>query len=283
MTSLFTLVDTVKSEKETRKMTKKEVYSYFGIVYENGKIFFPEFGFIRPLLINGNDKIGKGVYHFSTLPTNKEYTFTVNGKEYKLFGTCPLHCNGCYATKGNYRFQSCIKALGIRTYIAMHDIDFLVRAIVAQIIADNIKIVRLHASGDFFGNDYISAMRDIVKCSENTIFWTYTKNAQAENAFDDLGNINIVKSVIRGYGFNFGHCDYILKLYNALTAMGKTVYICRCGIDKSQHCVNCGACFTCDYVLFIEHSTEYNAEKDEAFPTIKALIESQKRIELKVA
>lgn len=262
------------------KLTKALVYLFFGIVYQGGKIYHPEFGFIRPLLINGNDKIGKGVYHFSTLPTNKEYTFSHNGKEYRLFGTCPCHCKGCYATKGNYRFQSCIKALGIRTWLAYNDLDFVNRAIKAQILADKICIVRLHASGDFFSNEYIDCIHDIVASNPTTVFWTYTKNAIAENAFNDLDNINIVKSIIKGFGFNYGHCDYILKLYNALKALGKTVYICKCGISKNQHCVNCGACFRCDYVLFIEHSTEYKAEKDPLFPTICQVIANQADIAL---
>lgn len=265
-----------------KKETKKDIYARFGIDYRNGYIYHWFFGLIRPLLINGNDKIGKGVYHFSTLPTNKDYTFKGRDDDdyITIKGTCPCHCQGCYATKGNYRFQSCIRALGIRTWLAYNDIDFVKRAIKAQIIADNIRIVRLHASGDFFGNEYIACIHDIVASNPDTVFWTYTKNANAENAFDDLDNINIVKSVIRGFGFNYGHCDYILKLYNALKAMGKSVYICRCGISKDQHCVNCGSCFRCDYVLFIEHSTDYKAEKDPLFDTVKAVIENQEIIPL---
>ena len=92
--------------------------------------------------------------------------------------------------------------------------------------------------------------------------------------------MNVVKSIIPGKGFNFGHCDYILGLYEFLRKTGKKVYICKCGIDKNQHCVNCGACRTCDYVLFLEHSTEYKAENDPLFPVLKGIVESQKDITL---
>ena len=66
-----------------------------------------------------------------------------------------------------------------------------------------------------------------------------------------------------------------LAEYKALKAIGKNVYICRCGIDKNQHCTNCTACSKNDFVLFIEHSTEYKAEKDPLFPVVKELIENQ--------
>lgn len=254
---------------------KKAAYKEYGIEFKSGKIYHSEFGFIPELLINGNPKIGKGVYHFSTLPTNQVFMATINGKEYEIKGTCPCNCNGCYATKGNYRYQSTIKALAIRTWLVLNDLEFVKNAIKAQIKADNMEFIRIHASGDFVNSDYIKTWQEIVKECSNTIFWTYTKNKEAENAFDDLKNINIVHSLIPHIGFNFGHCDYILATYNELKKQGKSVYICRCGIDKNQHCTNCHGCSKNEFVLFIEHSTEYKAEKDPLYETIKAIIESQ--------
>ena len=40
-----------------KKLSKKEIYAKYGIEYKNGKILAPEFGWIRPLLVNGNQKI----------------------------------------------------------------------------------------------------------------------------------------------------------------------------------------------------------------------------------
>jgi hypothetical protein len=214
------------------------------------------------------------------LPTRDGYTVIINGREYKLIGTCPTTCGGCYATRGNYRFQSVKNALGIRTWLAQNDIDFLKRAIMAQIEADGIKVLRIHAAGDFFSWAYVEMWREIAKRFPDVKMWSYTKKAQAENAFSDLENVNIVKSIVPGFGFNFGHCDYILKTYDALKSAGKSVYICKCGIDKNQHCINCGACRSREYVLFIEHSTEYVAEKDEKYNDLKAVIDSQENIEM---
>lgn len=256
-------------------MTRKEIYKEHGIQFENGKIYHPEFGFIPELLVNGNSKIGKGIYHFSTLPTNQIFHVVINNKSYDIKGTCPCHCDGCYATKGNYNYTSVKNSLAIKTWLIRNDLEFVKNAIIAQIKADKIEFIRLHASGDFDSDSYINTVHEIVKECKETTFWTYTKNSKAENAFDDLKNINIVKSVIKGKGFNFGHCDYILEMYNYLKENNKSVYICRCGIDKNQHCTNCKGCSKNEHVLFIEHSTEYKAEKDELFNTLKALIESQ--------
>lgn len=256
-------------------MSKKSIYSDNGVQFENGKVLAPVFGFINPVLVDGNSKLGKGVWTFSTLPTNKEFTVSIKGIVYTVAGTCPCHCDGCYATTGFYNMPSVLESNAIKTILARDYMEWLENAIIAQIKADKIRLLRIHASGDFFSVAYIEMWQRIVKACPETAFWTYTKNPAAVHAFDQFDNANIVKSVIPGYGFNFGKCSYILKVYQALVDMGKSVYICRCGIDKNQHCVNCKGCSKNDYVLFIEHSTGYKAEEDPDFETLKAIIDSQ--------
>lgn len=255
-------------------MSKAAIYKEYGIEYKAGKILSP-IGWISELMIDGNSKIGKGVFHFSTLPGTKKFTANINGKDYQVKGTCICDCVGCYAMTGNYRFQSTINALAVRTIIAREYTDFCKRAILAQIKANDIKTVRIHASGDFFNFEYTAMWIEIVNACKDTLFWTYTKNKNAENAFSSFDNANIVKSVIPGIGLNFGHCDYIKSTFDKLKADNKSVYICRCGVDKNQHCTNCKGCATHDYVLFIEHSTSYKAAADPAFNELKNIIENQ--------
>lgn len=263
------------------KQSKAAIYEQYGIKYDakTQKIYHALFGWIKPLLINGNDKLGKGVWTYSTLATNRPYHVTLDTTsgpvDVIMLGTCPCACEKCYAVRGRYAFENVINANARKTYLSRNDIDFMTRAIIAQINADHITICRIHASGDFDSTEYINAWKHIIAACPDTIFWTYTKNIQAENAFDGYSNINVVKSVIPGIGFNFGHCDYIIRVYNALKAIGKKVYICRCGIDKKQHCTNCRGCSKNEIVLFIEHSTEYKAEKDPLYNELKQLIESQ--------
>lgn len=260
---------------KAKKLTKKEIYALYGIEYNDGKILAPEFGWINPLLIDGNTKLGKGVWTFSILPANIVFHIEIDGRHYDIKGSCPCNCPGCYAQTGNYNFRDVKASNGRKTWLVYNALDFVRRAIIAQIKADKIQLVRIHAAGDFCSLDYIHAWRDIVTECPETVFWTYTKFTAAVNAFSDLENINIVKSVIQGLGFNFGKCSYILKAYRALVDAGKSVYICRCGIDKDQHCTNCKGCSRNEYVLFIEHSTGYVAENDPAFPELKAIIEAQ--------
>lgn len=259
-----------------KKESKAAIYKAYGIEYKSGKIMHDKLGMIPEMLIDGNAKIGKGVWHFSTLPTNQEYKANVSGKEITIKGTCACNCDGCYATKGNYRFASTINSLALRTWIARNDIDYLNRAIRAQIESCDIKTIRIHASGDFFSKEYADMWIGIVRDYPGVTFWTYTKT-EYESIFDSFENANIVKSVIPGIGFNFGHCDYIESTYNNLTAAGKRVHICKCGIDKNQHCTDCKGCSENEYVLFIEHSTAYNAVSDPAYNRIVELINSQKK------
>ena len=256
-------------------MSKKEIYASYGIVYENGKILAPVFGFINPLLINGNAKLGKGVWTFSTLAGTEIYNVSINGTDYAVKGTCVCDCKGCYAKSGFFRMNSTIKSLAIKTILCREHLDFVKRAIIAQIKADNIELCRIHASGEFFSADYADMWKYVVSICKECNFWTYTKVRDFESIFDDLENGNIVKSVIPGTGFNFGHAEYIMSEYEKLSANGEKVHICKCGIDKNQHCTNCKGCSENKYVLFLEHSTSYKPETDsaESWEEFKALVE----------
>jgi hypothetical protein len=259
------------------RKTKKEIYADFNIEYVKcgtvDKLVSP-LGLVSPLLVDGNGKIGKGVFHFSTCPGNKEFAADFNGLHLETIGTCGDTCPGCYGFSNNYK-RFGYDALVVRTVLAREYMDFTRRAILAQLIADNVKTVRIHATGDFFSRDYLNMWKDIIRRNPGVVFWSYTKEYAAESAFDEFDNANIVKSNVLDMGYNYGHCDYILAAYNMLKAMGKPVYICRCGIDKNQHCTNCTACARCQHVLFVEHSTNYKAEKDPAYNAVVDLINSQ--------
>ena len=273
-------------------MKKATIYNDFGIQYKNGKIYHPAFGWINPLLKNGNKKIGTGVYHFSTLPTNAY--FPAIGEKTRavldavdmdaMRGTCACTCANahgdiiCYATKGRYVFDNVRASLMINTFIARHDLQFFHRAVEAQILADRICVVRIHAAGDFFSADYAFVWRDIARRFSNVTFWTYTKVRALEGTFDGLKNANIVKSMISLNGktnYNFGPAAKVSALYWSLKAAGEDVFFCPCGVpgaDNGIHCNVCGACAAHKYVLFLEHSTDYDAKKDPALPLVRACV-----------
>lgn len=257
--------------------TKKEIYANYGIKFENGKILSP-IGPICELLKDGNGKTGKAVYTFSLLPGKCDYTIEINGKDVIINGTCICNCDGCYAKTGRYNCDNVIYSMAINTYLVNNHLDFVNRCIAAQLEWLGRGEIRIHASGDFNTknpDEYANMWHETASRFNSFRFWTYTKVKKFETLFDNLKNANIVKSVIPGIGFNFGHCDYIINAYYTLKALGKSVYICKCGIDKSQHCERCGVCATYEYVLFLEHSTEYKAEKDPLYPKLCEIVNNQ--------
>lgn len=259
------------------KTTKKAVYAKYGINFNNGHVESP-IGNICELLKEGNEKTGKQVLTFSLLPGTGTFETEVNGKKYTVKGTCACDCTGCYAKTGHYRQASATKSMIINTYLVNNHIDFVKNCISAQLEYCGRGEVRIHAAGDFKTarpDEYANMWKEIAKRFNSFRFWTYTKVKKYESMFGELKNANIVKSVIPGIGFNFGTCEYIINAYYTLKSMKQPVYICKCGIDKNQHCEHCGVCATYKYVLFVEHSTGYNAEKDPLYGKLVEIVNNQ--------
>jgi hypothetical protein len=275
--------------------TIKQIYASHGIEYDNNGHIFSKLlnEWIPEQLINGNHKIGKGVWQHSTTAGNKGVDadvvarVTMNSEALQAFtlealravcgGTCCCNCPGCYAQVGCYTFFSTRVSLARRTLLIRLDMDFVERAIKAQIKARKIKYVRIHAAGDFFSEEHVQMWVRIARESPNTIFWTYTKTRFTSCAvFDALPNCNIVKSLVDGK-VNYGKAGYIVALYKDLKARGKSVWICRCGFDGNQHCAGCHHCYSAEYVLFLEHSTDYRPSQDpDIVEYIKLMIQQDK-------
>lgn len=231
-------------------------------------------------LVKGNGKLGETVYHSSTVPTNEIMAAADNdGNVVSEMGTCPCKCPGCYATKGNYNFRTTKYALIMRTKLLREFPEIYFSLVRIQLTFEHVEKLRIHAAGDFIKGE-AKGFYDVLVDFPSVKAWTYTKvkNDPDIDLLDSLPNCNVVKSIIPGCGFNFGHVAYIAATFYRLLAAGKSVYICRCGIDKNQHCSDCDGCSTHEYVLFVEHSTGYNAETDYGFSKLVSLIENQKAI-----
>ena len=258
-------------------MTKKEIYNKYGIEFKSGKIVSP-IGNINELLKEGNSKTGKEVYTFSILPGTGNFSVNINGVDVSVNGTCKCNCIGCYAQTGFYKMSSVEKSLAINTFLVNNYPDFVKSCICAQLEYMGRGEIRIHAAGDFNTTNpdiYANMWKDIASKFNSFRFWTYTKVKKFETLFDDLKNANIVKSVIPNVGVNFGKAKYIIDAYYTLKNMGKKVYICKCGIDKEQHCERCGICATYDYVLFLEHSTDYKPENDPYYEKLCEIVNNQ--------
>ena len=273
-------------------MTKKDVYAMFGIEYKAGKIRTPYGEYIPELIpIGTNSKVGDAgtwsIYHGNEtvnaddLKTKCKATLTAAGLAF-IKGSCPCHCDDCYCDSGRYNCDNVKAANILKLVLARFYPEFMVNAIKAQIIADNIEQMRIHAAGDFFSPEYVDCWKSIVVDFPAVTFWTYTKYEYALNAFRGLKNISIVPSKTPA-GINFGTCAELLKKYNDLAAAGYRVHICACGTEYEKHCSDCKTgCKAigkdCDYVLFIKHSArDYKAGKNDPveFEAVKAIIKAQ--------
>lgn len=275
--------------KRFTRIRKASFYAMYGIVIKGNKILAPWGEFIPQPLTMGSKTCTLG---FSTLGGSREWEFEFQGELVKMCGTCTHQCPNCYACGGNYvRYMSVKTSNGIRTILARKYLDFLKRAILAQVAWGSgwevrsdgsfgripVDKVRVHVSGDFFSKEYTDMWHEVATSCFRTSFWAYTKEEEAEKAFDDIPNFNIVGSIIDGYGINYGTIDHVLGAKEFLEAQGEETFICRCSIDKGQKCSNCGACRNLKHVLFLEHGNkEYNPEKDSRWEEFKGIVENQK-------
>ena len=258
-----------------KKLSKKDFFATYGVEYKDSKVLAP-WGQWVPLPLTWGSKTH--CYGWSTLAGTKEWVVEFNGKTTNMQGTCVCQCDHCYGCNGRYAMPGVYNANAWRTFAARYCMDWLERVITAQINwgvrGKSLAFVRVHITGDFFDMEYVDMWKRIKANCPDTKMWAYTKNKEAENAFDDVENFNIVKSLVPGFGMNYGHCDYIMDVYHGLIANGIETHICRCGVDNNQHCDTCRACQDLTYVLFLEHGSNYKAEKDPLWDQFVALVES---------
>ena len=268
---------------KNRKLTKKEIYAKYGIQFDGKKIFCEPLNiWVSPLMpIGSNTKVGNAatfsIYHgdeILNIENFGELTAAVMAAANitSIKASCPLHCDDCYCDKGRYVFDNVKAGNMLKLILAKLHLEWLEKALKAQIEAENITQIRIHAAGDFFSKEYVDMWIRIANAFNKVVFWTYTKYEYAVNAFDHVDNIFLTPSITPA-GFNFGTCAELLYRYDKLTKLGYRVHICCCGtpIEKelNMHCSDCkhgckSVGIECDYVLFIKHSSKkYKAGKDD--------------------
>lgn len=259
-----------------KKQLKQIIETYPGATVRGNEILYK--GVLYPLpLVRGNKKIGRGVWHASTLAGCGVWScYDGDGVLQVERGTCPLTCAGCYGCAGCYLFNNVKWSLMRRTRFLRNNPALYFHCVKAQIIAQRVKLLRVHATGDFLPGEAAGYI-DVFKTFPHLIGWTYTKHEITGDIrkLNALINFNIVDSNIRGCGFNFGKAAYILKVYDKLQRAGRTPYVCRCGVDKNQHCDKCNGCALNTNVLFLYHGADYDPETDPDYITLKELINAQ--------
>ena len=284
--------------------TQKTIYQAHGIIIDGDKLVTPVGERVCPLLpVGSNGKVGDAgtwsIWH--GCETRRAESFGEHTREVmarygvdEITGSCPCHCEGCYCDAHRQAWDSNIAIAVRKLLLAKLYPDWTRRAIIAQILADGLTQVRVHAQGDFkllTADDvdetpraYAQMWADIVRACPGVDFWTYTKYAPALEALRGIRNMHITPSNTP-VGINFGTCAELLERYAELTSRGYRVHVCACGTPYQKKCSDCTrGCkrvgVDVDYVLFIKHSTpDYKAGKHDA-ADYAALVELVRRQEL---
>lgn len=143
-------------------------------------------------ITKGNNKIGKGIYTFSTLPGNKNHMLSLNGERLtNVVGTCGKHCENCHSVC--YAFRSaklhhnvCVKAWGENTLLLYagklkDEVDKFITAKNKHKVC--VKTFRIHVSGEIRNEKDIELWNELAKLHPETTFSTYTKNYDAVDKF----------------------------------------------------------------------------------------------------
>ena len=131
-------------------------------------------------LVNGNHKVGKGVWCFNTLPGDKPLCNSTKGQLTNVPGTCGGCCEGCkgacYAIRdAKFHHNSCIPALSKNTLMTRHDINGTFEQIKSALIKNKAKVLRYHSSGEIQNYDYLLHMVKLAVEMPNVQFYCYTK------------------------------------------------------------------------------------------------------------
>lgn len=137
------------------------------------------------LFSNSNRKLAKdGIFAFG-LPAIK---------------TCPnagICKEICYAKKGSYRYPVVTQAQESRFKLT-RNLPLFKLVANAEIKKRNIKILRIHDSGDFYSTAYLSAWFTIMRENPQTQFYAYTKEVARLKKWRDIWPENF--TVIFSYG-----------------------------------------------------------------------------------
>lgn len=148
---------------------------------------------VRSLLVLGNDKLSRGVYHFD-LPARK---------------TCPgksRRCSRrCYATRGRYGFPRVQERLAWN-YAQSKRSDFVDR-MVDTLYRRGVLLMRWHCSGDVYSPAYGRKVLEIIGRSPHCRFWLYSRSWRVKaifpilKAISDLPNANVWFSADQETGY----------------------------------------------------------------------------------
>lgn len=162
---------------------------------------------------------------------------------------CGRICKGCYAIKEQVRFPAVMQARSNRFIASMKDdFSFSINNELNN-LRKRPKFFRVHASGDFYSQEYINHWAVIARTNPDITFYAYTKQLSKFDfsVLSLLPNFVIINSLI-GKSLNYGKKEKAPDGMFICPAHDKTV---RCG-DTCTYCMTKGKADK-DGVFFIQH------------------------------
>lgn len=123
--------------------------------------------------------------------------------------TCNKRCKGCYARRWTYQAPNVQKHLYANYEMSLRN-DFTKR-FSEEIVSLGISIIRFHSSGDFYSQEYVEKVADIVKAHKNVTFYAYTKANFNFKRLHLAKNCILIPSIINGK-INFGTLEELQPL-----------------------------------------------------------------------
>lgn len=160
---------------------------------------------------------------------------------------CKENCLKCYARKAEKCYPN-VLPFRKRNYKASLENSF-VDQINAEIKKSKYNIIRPHASGDFYSQEYIEKWTTIAIQNPDKKFYAYTKNKKYFDfkKLESLPNVNIIDS-ITSEGYNYGSKDYCDKLIK------QGYKLCPAIKGSNIKCMqDCKVCLTEKKICFLQH------------------------------
>jgi hypothetical protein len=191
--------------------------------------------------------------------------------------TCPSceSCkSACYAVKAQLHYPMTMLFRWTNLLLYLVDPDWLEKRIIEQIVerSRGYDSLRIHASGDFFDQDYIDWWEGIVRyLRAQTAFGTASIYAysKAENLLDleslRSQGVNILSSILPGGGINFTPSlkpkglREAREMLSQANEAGAGAIICPATLSEGIKCGkkrwggSCTHCLTHRYTVFVRH------------------------------
>lgn len=204
-------------------------------------------------VIDGNKKLGKGVFNISLLPSDKPLKLKSGVQLTNLKGTCGGCCesckNNCYAVNSCVcHHNSVIPAWGENTLLARENMEEFFRQLEIYFNDNIISVFRWHVGGEFFSKEYMKAVYEFCAKHSETRFYAYTKRFDWLEELNEFKPSNLIINVSIWHKNYSNPLNYPEFIYDDGTEKElENVPHCP-AVDKSGHetgvtCSKCRRCF----------------------------------------